>query len=358
MAAPTRTAVVQITPGVAHVKKDIPLPDLYDDFIIAETRAIALNQTDNHQINSLAKPGCIIGCDWSGVVTKTGKNVTRFKPGDEVFGICHGGNRNHPEYGAFSTTITTREQATMHKPAHISFEEAASIGVGIGTVGQSMYFVGGLPLPDADENSKAKGTSILINGGSSATGTIAIQLAKLSGFTVHSTCSKSNLELVKSRGADKTYDYATASVHEDILSNVPNGFTYVLDCIGEEETAKFCAPLLSPTGGHYHSVKVPVPDTFKKLRPEDTVKATTSLGYTMLGEDFELMENMVLHVSDAETEFAKQWVELADKLVGQRLIVPHPIDIRDGGLQGVLHGLTELKEGKIRGKKLVYKIES
>lgn len=89
--ANTRTGIHVIAPGHAEIRSDILYPRLRPDHVIAEPKAFALNPTDNHHINSLAGTGPIIGCDWSGIVRKVGDNVTRFKPGDAVFGVCHGG---------------------------------------------------------------------------------------------------------------------------------------------------------------------------------------------------------------------------------------------------------------------------
>jgi NADPH:quinone reductase-like Zn-dependent oxidoreductase len=87
----TRTVIQAIAPGHAEIRSGIPYPRLRPDYVIAEPKAFALNPTDNHHINSLAGTGPIIGCDWSGIVREVGDNVTRFKPGDAVFGVCHGG---------------------------------------------------------------------------------------------------------------------------------------------------------------------------------------------------------------------------------------------------------------------------
>lgn len=87
----TRTAIQLISPGNAQIRSDVPAPRLRPDYIIAEAKAWALNPTDIAHIDLLGGPGTIIGCDWAGVVTTVGENVTRFKPGDTVSGGCHGG---------------------------------------------------------------------------------------------------------------------------------------------------------------------------------------------------------------------------------------------------------------------------
>jgi NADPH:quinone reductase-like Zn-dependent oxidoreductase len=91
MATTTRSAIRVITLGNIEIQSDVPAPRSRPDYVIAEAKAWALNPTDIAHIDKLGGPGTIVGCDWSGVVTAVGENVTRFKPGDAVSGVCHGG---------------------------------------------------------------------------------------------------------------------------------------------------------------------------------------------------------------------------------------------------------------------------
>lgn len=86
----TRIGLRVIAPGHVEIRWDRPYPLRRPDYVIAETKAFALNPTDNHHIDSLAGTEPIIGCDWSGIVREVGENLTQFKPGDAVFGACHG----------------------------------------------------------------------------------------------------------------------------------------------------------------------------------------------------------------------------------------------------------------------------
>ncbi|KAE8150444.1 GroES-like protein [Aspergillus avenaceus] len=348
-----RTAIKIISPGTAEVRHDVPLPRLRDDYIIAETRAFALNPTDVNHIDRVGAPGTIVGCDWSGIVKKVGKNVTRFKPGDEVYGACHGGNNVEPDDGAFAGIITSKEHLTFHKPEHLSFEEAASLTVGLATVGQALYYTMHLPLPTMLYETLADAT-MLVYGGSSATGTIAIQAAKLSGCRVYTTCSSSNFDLVRSRGADYCFDYNDPDCLQELMQHAGPSITHILDCLGTAETATFCSEALSPNGGRYHSIKAPVPEIFKKLRPEENAIATTAIAYSMIGEAYEFVGGLSFPADPEEERFAKEWVLMAEGFLLCRAIQPHPIDQRQGGIQGVLEGLNGLRGQGPRGQKIVY----
>jgi NADPH:quinone reductase-like Zn-dependent oxidoreductase len=86
-----RTAICIVSSGIAEIQSNVTFPRSRSDYVIAKTKAFALNAADNHQIDVLGGSGSIVGCDWSGVVLEVGDNVTEFKPGDYVYGICHGG---------------------------------------------------------------------------------------------------------------------------------------------------------------------------------------------------------------------------------------------------------------------------
>ncbi|OJJ35390.1 hypothetical protein ASPWEDRAFT_59712 [Aspergillus wentii DTO 134E9] len=348
----TRKAIKETAPGKAELQDNVPLPRVRDDYIIAETKAFALNAADYHHIDLLDTAGPVIGCDWSGVVKDVGKDVTRFKPGDEVYGVCHGGNALEPEDGAFAEIITSKEHTTMHKPNHLSFEEAASLGAGLITVVQVLYSVMKLPLPSLHGTS---GPTVLVYGGSSATGTIAIQAAKLSGCRVYATCSTNNLDLVKSRGADAVFDYTKPGCITQLLQ-ADASITHIIDCIGDENAVHFCSKALSPSGGHYHSVKAPFPETFKALRPEDGVIGTTAVAYAMLGETFKFVDGTIFPADEELGEFAKKGMLILEDLVMDGKIQTHPVDVREGGLEGILDGLDELKNVGVRGKKIVYRV--
>lgn len=111
---------------------------------------------------------------------------------------------------------------------------------------------------------------------------------------------------------------------------------HIVDCIGSDDSGVFCSQIFSSAGGHYHSVKAPLSESFKEARPENSATATTALGYTMFGERFEFPGGIVF-LADLEQEaFAKRWTLIAEDLVHTKHIKPHPVQVREGGLKGVL----------------------
>jgi len=112
-------------------------------------------------------------------------------------------------------------------PETLFIEQAATIGIGITTVGQGLYQSLGLPLPTEPAVNLF---SVLIYRGGTATGSLAIQFAKLSSLEVITTCSSLNIDLIKSLGADAAFDYKSPTVGTDIRIATNNSLAYVFDC--------------------------------------------------------------------------------------------------------------------------------
>jgi NADPH:quinone reductase-like Zn-dependent oxidoreductase len=129
-----------------------------------------------------------LGVDVAGVVEAVGRNVTQFKPGDEVFGGCR---------GAFAEHVCAKEDELALKPANLSFEQAAAVSVAALTALQGLR----------DKGRIQSGHKVLVDGASGGVGTFAIQIAKSFGAEVTAVCSTRNLQTARSIGADHVIDY-------------------------------------------------------------------------------------------------------------------------------------------------------
>ncbi|MEY2479155.1 MAG: hypothetical protein QOI04_82 [Verrucomicrobiota bacterium] len=216
-------AIVYCDYGLANLKlQDIEKPTPTDDQLLVRVRAASVNPYDWHfvegspkimrgMIGGLRKPkDTRLGVDFAGTVEAVGKNVTQFKPGDEVFG---------GKGGAFAEYVTPRaDRAVALKPANVSFEEAASVNIAGLTALQAIR----------DRGKVQPGQKVLINGASGGVGTFAVQIAKIFGADVTGVCSTRNVDLVKSLGADRVIDYTkedytkTNQKYDVILDNVAN----------------------------------------------------------------------------------------------------------------------------------------
>jgi NADPH:quinone reductase-like Zn-dependent oxidoreductase len=154
----------------------------------------------------------ILGSCFSGLVTDVGSAVTKFKVGDVVFGMTG------MKFGAYAEYIVIDENKTvLKKPVHLSFEDAAALSFG-GTT--ALFFL-------RDKVKIQKGHKVLINGASGAVGTNAVQIAKYYGAEVTGVCSTTNVDFVKTLGADNIINYT----NQDLLS-VDDKYDVILDTVG------------------------------------------------------------------------------------------------------------------------------
>ncbi|KAK5637447.1 hypothetical protein RRF57_013162 [Xylaria bambusicola] len=221
------------------------------------------------------------------------------------------------------------------------------------TVGQGMYKRLKLPLPS--EPSKAP-FPILIYGGSTATGMVAIQFAKLSGLQVLTTCSSHNFDLVKSLGANAVFDYKSSTCAADIKALTQNRLRYSWDCTGDG--AGICAAAMSDAEtGVYGTIMPADYELLSKTNP--MVEGQPFMrGYDTQGEDYFWFGQTPVTPDVEEMKYYQWFLELTQPLLESGAIKPpRAVVNRTGaGLEGVLKGLEEMKLGKISGEKLVYTI--
>ena len=172
----------------------------------------------------------ILGIEFAGEVEETGRNVTRFKPGDQVYGGGKPGS--HAEYNCMP------ENKVSIKPSNMTWEEAAGVPF-TGTT--ALYFLKTL-------GQYQEGQSVLINGASGGVGTFAVQLAKNLGADVTAVCSTANVDMVRSLGADEVIDYTKVD-----FTN--NGKTYdiIFDAVGKK-TYPQCKNSLNRNGFYLNTV--------------------------------------------------------------------------------------------------------
>ena len=218
----TMKAIVYRCYGTVDVLKleDIAKPMPADDRVLVRVHAASVNPLDWHYMRGrpyfarammgVGSPDSIhMGADFAGTVESVGKNVRRFKPGDDVFG-----DRD----GAFGEYVSVAENgAVAHKPSNATMEQAAAVPVAAITALQALR----------DKGRLQAGQSLLVNGASGGVGTFAVQIAKAYGARVTAVTSARNVQLVRSLGADWVIDYA----HQDFTQSVDR-YDMILDCVG------------------------------------------------------------------------------------------------------------------------------
>jgi NADPH:quinone reductase-like Zn-dependent oxidoreductase len=186
---------------VLHLE-DVAAPTVGDGDVLVRVHAAAANAADWHLLRGTPLPfrlvaGLrtprfkIIGTDVAGHVEAVGRNVTQFRPGDEVFGEL-----SRCGFGAYAEFAAAPEKALALKPANLSFEEAATLPT-----------AGCTALQGLRKGRIQRAQRVLINGASGGVGTFAVQIAKAFGTEVTAVCSTQNMDMVRSIGADHVIDY-------------------------------------------------------------------------------------------------------------------------------------------------------
>jgi NADPH:quinone reductase-like Zn-dependent oxidoreductase len=229
--------------GEALELREIERPEVGEHEVLVRVRAAGVNPADwavmsglpyiARPVYGLRRPKVgVRGTDVAGHVAAIGSGVTRFKPGDEVFGAST---------GAYAEYATASEEELALKPANLTFEQAATVPM-----------AGLVALQAIRDHGRVRaGQAVLINGASGGIGTFAIQIAKALGAEVTAVASTGNLELVRSIGADHVIDYtkedftANGKRYDVVLDNVSN---HPLSRLRQALTA---TGVLIPNGGNF-----------------------------------------------------------------------------------------------------------
>jgi NADPH:quinone reductase-like Zn-dependent oxidoreductase len=186
----------------------------------------------------------IFGSELAGVVEAVGKNVTRFKVGDQVFASTLTEN-----FGGYAEYKCLPEKAMMAiKPGNISFEEAAALPIGATTA-----------LRMLRKGNIQRGQKVLIYGASGSVGTYAVQLAKYFGADVTGVCSTPNIEMVKSLGADHVIDYT-----KDDFSSIEERYDVIFDTLAKFPKSQY-SKVLKPNGTHVSMAKLSTKESTDNL---------------------------------------------------------------------------------------------
>jgi NADPH:quinone reductase-like Zn-dependent oxidoreductase len=213
--------------------RDIRKPAIGDAEVLVGVHAAGLDRGAWHVMSGLPYPirlagfgfrapkNPVIGSDMAGVVEVLGKNVTRFRPGDEVFGVGK---------GSFAEYVSAREDKLAPKPSNLTFERAAVVAISGSTALQALR----------DHGKVLPGQEVLIIGASGGVVTYAVQIAKAFGARVTGVCSTKKVEMVRSIGADHVIDYT----REDFAEGGAR-YDLILDIGGNSSLARLRSALAS-----------------------------------------------------------------------------------------------------------------
>jgi NADPH:quinone reductase-like Zn-dependent oxidoreductase len=220
---------------------EVDRPTVPDNGVLLKVHAASVNSGDwrlmrgtpfpiRLMFGGILKPKIkTLGMDVAGRVEAIGQDVTQFRVGDEVFGdlsICG--------YGAFAEYVCATEATLVHKPANVSFEQAATVPVAALAALQALRDCGQIQ----------SGQKVLINGAAGGVGSFAVQIAKVLGAEVTAVCSTKKLEMMSSIGIDHVIDYNQT----DITKNEQQ-YDLILDVAAYRSVFDYL-PILKPTGSY------------------------------------------------------------------------------------------------------------
>jgi NADPH:quinone reductase-like Zn-dependent oxidoreductase len=230
--------------------REVPVPSVGDNDVLVRVRAASAHADVWHVVsgnpyvvrlmgNGVRRPKLRVpGTDLAGVVESVGRNVTRFKPGDEVFGesVSFGWKNG----GAFAEYASVSQDFLAIKPGNVTFDQAAAVPTS-----------GYIALTNVRGSGDLAGKRVLINGAGGCVGTIALQIAKADGAHVTAIDRAEKLPMLLSLGADRAIDYEK----EDVLRSGER-YDFILD-VASTMWFDVCAPILAPKGtympiGHAH----------------------------------------------------------------------------------------------------------
>jgi NADPH:quinone reductase-like Zn-dependent oxidoreductase len=293
-------------------------------------------------------PGAVVGMDFAGSIVAIHKDTkTNFRIGERVCGIVHGSNPAERANGAFAEYVRAKPELVLRVPQGLPMEEAATLCTGLSTNLLALWVA--LALEAHPESPAEKPLPVLVYGGSTATGTLAIQLLKLSGLDAIVTCSERNFDLVRSYGASAVFDYTRPGVAEEIKKYTAGRLRHAYDCITDADSVACCYAALGRPGGRYACLEL-CPE---ELQTRRAVKAEMVLGYDVFGEEVPLSGGYERPADKQKHAAAVRWFGVFQRLLDEGKVKPHPTQKLEGGLEAVLQGLQMLKSGSVSGKKLV-----
>ncbi len=322
----TMRALVQPRYGTSEVLEidRIETPSIGPDQVLVEVVAAAVDRGTEHLMTGrpwlvrlagfgLVRPKQpVLGLDVAGVVRAVGDDVTRFEVGDEVFGIADG---SIAEYAA------AQESKLAHKPAGVTFEQAAASTVSGITALQALTEVGRVEA----------GQRVLVIGASGGVGSFAVQIARSLGATVDGVAGTANLDLVTSLGAERVFDHRTTA-----LADIDERYDLVLD-IGGRNSIRSLRRLLVPRG------------TLVMIGGENANRVTGGIGRGIRGVLLSpfVRHRLAMFISQERQDLIEQLGALLDSgevtpSIGQRFPLDRAID-----------AMRHLESGRSRGKTVV-----
>lgn len=323
------------------VIKDHPIPAIKDNEILVNNRTVGLNPIDwkskKYRFGIYHFPW-INGRESSGIIVKKGKNVKNVQIGEKV--IINSTSYRDNRTSTFQQYTAIDSRLALRSPSSLSFEDGATIGVGIVTSSILLYDSFDLELTSNLTERKNNGT-MLVWGGATVVGLYVTQLAKFHGLKVISVASLDNEDYIKSLGADVIIDryMASADIYNEVLKHSKNGIQYGIDCVSKETASNVIDILgLGSDRSIYKPLFAGIVGTPKYV--PDTVS----------------VREVIIKRFHEDIEFGKSLVNHTTKLLKDGYITPVRHKSFGCGIQKIEEALKELETLGAKAEKYVVNI--
>lgn len=358
-------ALVQDSKGKPVAVDNAPLPKFGPGDLLIKTIMVALNPFDYKMPAATPSKGAVIGNDFVGTVVQihdedegtsradNDENI-HIQLGDTVCGTVHGSNAADPTNGAFAEYIRVPADLVLRVPSFFKPQDAATLGCALGTAIVAFWASGGLQLPISPASPASPASDpvpVLVYGGSTASGTMALQLLRLSGANpLIATCSPRSFELARAYGATSVYDYLDPETPARIRAETSGDLEHALDTITDAGSVACCEAALSRFGGRLATLER-CPD---EMRTRKAVDVDFVIALEVFGKEIDLgLEGYRRPASDEKRKAAAGWFRVFQRLLDDGKLKAHPVKVLEPGFDSIVKGLELLKSGSVSGHKLV-----
>ncbi|KAF9872520.1 hypothetical protein CkaCkLH20_10017 [Colletotrichum karsti] len=362
--ATCQTAVVQSKKGSAEsglpliVAQSRPMPpDLpTPHHVLVRVLAVGLNPTDFKMVTHFFMEDNSVGCDFCGIIVEAEPEAMH-SVGTRVAGADFPYRPNNPNNGAFSEYVVVDSRHLLRVPGSMSDTQAAGLGaIGWGTAALAISDPEALNLPGMPALPAEKQLPVLVYGGATATGLMAIQMLRLSGYAPIAVCSSKSAPLAMRLGAVGTASYTSPTCAQDVKSIAGGAaIKHALDCITDAESAAVCFASLARVGSRYACLEA-IPDAWVARR---SVALKVVMGFEGQDRDVDLghpvysrKANPGLHAVVA------RWARELQPALDEGRLTTQPIREVGGRFEGVIDALEMLQRGEVKGEKLVVSISN
>ncbi|KAG8157349.1 hypothetical protein KVR01_012733 [Diaporthe batatas] len=326
-------------------REPAPVPQPGPHELLIKVSHVAQNPTDVQSFDTNAfGDGTVLGCDFVGTIEKSGAEVSRAKEGDIIAGLIWGGEIKG--LGAFAEHTIADERISFKVPSSVPLAEAATVPLAAATAWLALFSKDSLYIP----RSPGKELAVLIWGGSSCVGQFAVQISAMHGFKVITTCSEHNFDLVKSLGAHHVFNYRDSDVVKKVRDVAPD-LEYVFDTIGNSDSSTLASQGIKESGGRLCTVRP------GKVNTESVSKQTTVtdvLVWTAFLKDHRY-KSFFWPANQSDHDLTSELFERLPEWLESGKIRPSTAKVLKG-LDAVVEGFQEHRDGKISAYKIVYEI--